>query len=611
MVLMMEVTIRIEYGKKVDYRPEVLEIEQNTTAKAVTNLEGVAFNSTTIEIKYEIPTLYLGLKGYTEILYRRINYYPYVPWTLVDNAFDSLEFREPDDTFSSVNQKHLLTVQSNWFNWKYEIKVKVHLELGGSSEPLESDVIQVATIGLSMGKKWTSLSRPEVLENTTAKAVTNLEGVAINSRTIEIKYEIPTLYLGLKGYTEILILYRDILDYSVDYRRARLWTLEFREPDDTFSSVNQKHLLTVESNWFNHKFEIKVKVHLELGGSSESDVIQVETPDVGARFLRTGWYRWYNYVSMANYVPPTNTRPTFAPATFAPVTRPIQPAAPLIPAPRPPQVQPLQSALPTLPATNPVALPAINRPVIQPINTDPNNMLLMPLQPTGPMPTISNLDVQCGKESMVVTVVFTQVFSGVIYAKGFHTRKECTFVQLNSGQASYTFTLVLDQCGTQFIDELGSGGQAYLENTIIIQMQEEIQEVWDISRQIRCLWEGQLDKTVSALFGVDELDSQIVSFSGDTVNAFMDIQIGKGPLAPSTNGLVRIGETMTMVISVIGDPGFDIHFGRKKRSLQYNKATLVSDPVRLARRLRVFAPADVTFADGRSTITLTTGELKR
>ncbi|KAK2722506.1 uncharacterized protein LOC136034371 [Artemia franciscana] len=398
----------------------------------------------------------------------------------------------------------------------------------------------------------------------------------------------------------------------------------------------------------------------------------------------------------ANYLPPTNTRPTFAPATFAPVTRPIQPAAPLIPAPRPPQVQPLQPALPTLPATNPVPLPAINRPVIQPINTDPNNMLLMPLQPTGPMPTISNLDVQCGKESMVVTVVFTQVFSGVIYAKGFHTRQECTFVQLNSGQASYTFTLVLNQCGTQFIDELGSGGQAYLENTIVIQMEEGIQEVWDTSRQIRCLWEGQLDKTVSAIFSVDQLDSQIVSFSGDTANAFMDIQIGKGPLAPSANGLVRIGETMTMVISVTGDPGFDIHvrdciahdgnrnnpviltdnngcvlkkklmgpwqktrqtgnaevnllafaffqafkfpdqvevflecnielcksecgfcpedqalFGRKKRSLQYNNATLVSDPVRLARRLRVLAPDDVTFADGRSTITLTTGELKR
>ncbi|KAK2723067.1 hypothetical protein QYM36_003308 [Artemia franciscana] len=56
-----------------------------------------------------------------------------------------------------------------------------------------------------------------------------------------------------------------------------------------------------------------------------------------------------------------------------------------------------------------------------------------------------------------------------------------------------------------------------------------------------------------------ELDSQIVSFSGDSVNAFMDIQIGKGPLAPSANGLVRIGKTMTMVISATGDPGLNFH----------------------------------------------------
>ncbi|KAK2701391.1 hypothetical protein QYM36_019958 [Artemia franciscana] len=81
----------------------------------------------------------------------------------------------------------------------------------------------------------------------------------------------------------------------------------------------------------------------------------------------------------------------------------------------------------------------------------------------------------------------------------------------------------------------------------------------DSSGQIRCLWEGQLDKTVLAIFGVDQLDSQIVSFSGDTANSFMNIRIGKGPLAPLANGLVRIGEIMTMVISVTGDPGFDIH----------------------------------------------------
>ncbi|KDR19767.1 hypothetical protein L798_05979 [Zootermopsis nevadensis] len=34
--------------------------------------------------------------------------------------------------------------------------------------------------------------------------------------------------------------------------------------------------------------------------------------------------------------------------------------------------------------------------------------------------------------------------------------------------------------------------------------------------------------------------------------------MGRGPFAPAANGLVTIGETMTLVVSVEGDPGFDI-----------------------------------------------------
>nr|CAD7417859.1 unnamed protein product [Timema cristinae] len=34
--------------------------------------------------------------------------------------------------------------------------------------------------------------------------------------------------------------------------------------------------------------------------------------------------------------------------------------------------------------------------------------------------------------------------------------------------------------------------------------------------------------------------------------------MGRGPFAPAANGLVKIGETMTLVVSVEGDPGFDI-----------------------------------------------------
>lgn len=54
------------------------------------------------------------------------------------------------------------------------------------------------------------------------------------------------------------------------------------------------------------------------------------------------------------------------------------------------------------------------------------------------------------------------------------------------------------------------------------------------------------------------LNQEIVSFSGDTAKAKLDIQVGKGPFAPSASGLVKIGDTMTLVVSVEGDPSFDL-----------------------------------------------------
>ena len=54
------------------------------------------------------------------------------------------------------------------------------------------------------------------------------------------------------------------------------------------------------------------------------------------------------------------------------------------------------------------------------------------------------------------------------------------------------------------------------------------------------------------------LNQEIVTFSGDTATARLDIQVGRGPFAPAADGLVKIGETMTLVVSVEGDPGFDL-----------------------------------------------------
>lgn len=54
------------------------------------------------------------------------------------------------------------------------------------------------------------------------------------------------------------------------------------------------------------------------------------------------------------------------------------------------------------------------------------------------------------------------------------------------------------------------------------------------------------------------LTQEIVTFSGDTAMAKLDILLGRGPTGQTANGLVKIGEPMTLVVSVSGDPGFDI-----------------------------------------------------
>ncbi|XP_011259963.1 uncharacterized protein LOC105253552 isoform X2 [Camponotus floridanus] len=174
-------------------------------------------------------------------------------------------------------------------------------------------------------------------------------------------------------------------------------------------------------------------------------------------------------------------------------------------------------------------------------------------------PHIHNLDVECSKTMMTINIEFNRAFDGLIYSKGFYMNPECRYVEQNSGQTQYSFTVNLESCGTQFINDFeGEAGQAYLENVLVLQNEPGIQEVWDTVRRVRCLWEGNINKALTVNFSVDMLNQEIVTFSGDTATAKLDIQIGKGPFAPAADGLVKIGEAMTLVVTVEGDPGFDL-----------------------------------------------------
>jgi hypothetical protein len=107
---------------------------------------------------------------------------------------------------------------------------------------------------------------------------------------------------------------------------------------------------------------------------------------------------------------------------------------------------------------------------------------------------------------------------------------------------------------------LQAGSGTFFENTIIVQFDPQVQEVWDQARKLRCTWHDQYEKSVTFRpFPVDMLDVVRADFAGDNVGCWMQIQVGKGPWASEVSGLVKIGQTMTMVLAIKDDDGkFDM-----------------------------------------------------
>lgn len=71
-------------------------------------------------------------------------------------------------------------------------------------------------------------------------------------------------------------------------------------------------------------------------------------------------------------------------------------------------------------------------------------------------------------------------------------------------------------------------GQSYLENILVLQNELGIQEEWDTVRSVRCLWEGNLKEQLSVTLMVGMLSQEIVTFSGDTAMAKLDVLLGRG-----------------------------------------------------------------------------------
>ncbi|VVC28038.1 Zona pellucida domain [Cinara cedri] len=182
-----------------------------------------------------------------------------------------------------------------------------------------------------------------------------------------------------------------------------------------------------------------------------------------------------------------------------------------------------------------------------------------PLQTVPDAVKIKHLQVQCEKTHMRVNIEFDRPFYGVIFSKGFYSDPHCVHVKPGTGHLSATFEILLNSCG--MTSSGGAGGAvsgygqtpsgSYVENTIIIQYDPYVQEVWDQARKLRCTWYDFYEKAVTFQpFQVDMLHAVTANFLGDNLQCWMQIQVGKGPWASEVSGIVKIGQTMTMVLAI-------------------------------------------------------------
>lgn len=280
--------------------------------------------------------------------------------------------------------------------------------------------------------------------------------------------------------------------------------------------------------------------------------------------------------------PPPQKKPLPPPPQYKPKPRPPpqykpkpRPPPPVYkPKPRPPpQYKPQPRPQQPKPAYNKPAVqapppkqtyaPVPARPVAQPSYVKPSKPAAEESWPSAQpdMPKITSLDVQCEKNLMKVSVKFDKPFYGIIFSKGFYSDVNCVHLPAGVGRSDATFDIAINSCGTTGNTENGlygygadSGSGTYFENTIVVQYDPQVQEVWDQARKLRCTWHDQYEKSVTFRpFPVDMLDVVRADFAGDNVGCWMQIQVGKGPWASEVSGLVKIGQTMTMVLAIKDD----------------------------------------------------------
>lgn len=97
---------------------------------------------------------------------------------------------------------------------------------------------------------------------------------------------------------------------------------------------------------------------------------------------------------------------------------------------------------------------------------------------------------------MRVHIEFDRPFYGLIFSKGHYNDAKCVHLPAGSGHLTTNFDIFLGACGMtssganqgQLIQQPGQTSGLYIENTVVIQYDPQVQEIFDQARKLRCTW---------------------------------------------------------------------------------------------------------------------------
>lgn len=141
---------------------------------------------------------------------------------------------------------------------------------------------------------------------------------------------------------------------------------------------------------------------------------------------------------------------------------------------------------------------------------------IWPLKRPEGMTQIQSLEVMCGKDHMDVHLSFTHPFEGIVFSKGQYGDPRCVYVTPSTGRTFFSFRIAYARCGTK--PDLH--GQFY-ENTVVVQYDKDLLEVWDEAKRLRCEWFNDYEKTASKPpMVIADLDVIQLDFRGESCEKF-------------------------------------------------------------------------------------------